>query len=158
MGGRPRTREGARFALEPTNLSTMSGKVPLEGRGSWVASWVRDELFWRDVASRTVSAVVVAGLAAVFAVAAGIIPWDPVWRWLLTMLVYLGVPLIGVLLVGPWRVPLSRRTGRVLAAFIVLAVSLPVSLFLAVLLANVLGINTPGSFWDGVDEFIPHAP
>jgi 4-amino-4-deoxy-L-arabinose transferase-like glycosyltransferase len=37
----------------------------------WPEQWLRDEKFWRDVGSRTLSAIFAAGLIYVFALAAG---------------------------------------------------------------------------------------
>jgi xanthine/uracil permease len=41
--------------------------------GNWIQQWARDQSFWRDVASRTLSALIVAFLIFLFAVIAGFI-------------------------------------------------------------------------------------
>lgn len=41
--------------------------------GNWIQQWMRDQSFWRDVASRTLSALIVAFLIFLFAAVAGFI-------------------------------------------------------------------------------------
>ena len=42
-------------------------------RQLWVVEWAKSESFWRDVASRSVAGTIVVGIAAIFAVAVGLI-------------------------------------------------------------------------------------
>jgi len=52
-------------------------------RRTWVGEWMRSEAFWRDVASRSLSGVIVVGFGAGVAAAAGFVPWEPTWRFVL---------------------------------------------------------------------------
>jgi hypothetical protein len=44
-------------------------------KGWWPSRWVRDETFWRDVATRTLAGLIVAAFVAVGAAGGGFIPW-----------------------------------------------------------------------------------
>jgi hypothetical protein len=66
--------------------------------------WFKDEKFWRDVGSRTLAAVIAAGIIYGFALAAGYVARPNVWRTVglaATVSVYIYLN---------WR--LSRRTRR----------------------------------------------
>lgn len=67
------------------------------------ATWVREESFWRDVATRTLAALISALIIYLFAVAAGYIGRPSVWP----VIVAGGLPVLG-LLVGSWA---SRWSG-----------------------------------------------
>ena len=46
----------------------------------WVLKWLREEVFWRDVASGTVSTLIVLFLGYVYAILAGYIGKPNMWR------------------------------------------------------------------------------
>lgn len=60
----------------------------------WPGEWVKDEKFWREVTARALSGLIVIGLGALGAVAAGIIPHVDFFRLgltLATVFAYIGV-------------------------------------------------------------------
>jgi hypothetical protein len=51
----------------------------------WPGVWVRQESFWRDVGSRTLSAVFAAAIVYVFAIVAGYVSKPDVWPTILLL-------------------------------------------------------------------------
>jgi hypothetical protein len=85
-------------------------------RRTWVGEWMRSEAFWRDVTSRALSGLIVLLVGAGLALAAGLIPWDPLWRYLvmLAFVAALGVAWIRLvkLVAGLVNPPLARLMAR----------------------------------------------
>jgi hypothetical protein len=77
----------------------------------WPGQWVRDDTFWRDVASRTLSALFASLFIYVFAVAAGYVSRPDVWRLILVLPLMVAI-FVAVVLLANWymkRHPSPRR-------------------------------------------------
>lgn len=65
----------------------------------WFAAWVRDEGFWRDVTTRTISALIAGAIALLAARTAGLIsqiPWSTIGKTLASGGLWLSLASLGV--------------------------------------------------------------
>lgn len=72
---------------------------------SWVSGWMRDESFWRDVASNTIAGLIIAIVVAIAAAALGFLPARFLWV------------MLAVIAVGGLSVALALWLDRVQARY-----------------------------------------
>ena len=82
----------------------------------WPAEWVRDEKFWRDVATRTASGILVVAISYHFAVFMGYIQnpgvWNSIGAFISSVAVTSGVGLIAGFLAAAISVVFHRITRK----------------------------------------------
>ena len=96
---------------------------PKPERRTWVGRWVRDELWWRDVASQAIAGSIVLLIGAVAAGILGLVPVAMVLRIVGLLAVVIVMPILTIRFAfvmaetGVRFTKWSKRGGRARAAF-----------------------------------------
>jgi len=116
----------------------------------WLSHWLRDEAFWKGVASRTLSGLIVAFAFAAVAAAAGLLDWQLVWFGFVVLLFSLVIPMaafyfsFGLFIRWERRLPQPKsKVGEFAIALTAVVFVLPVVAIVAWMCFSLLNLWFP---------------